>query len=53
MADKKWSGKPYRGRTSLDIREALGLTNKQAVIATIGIFGGLGLLILLIKRRTY
>jgi len=50
MEEKKWSEKPYRGRTSLDIKEMAGMTNKQALITTIALIGGLGLLILL-KRK--
>jgi hypothetical protein len=48
-----WAEKPYRGRTSTNIYEMLDLTNKQALITTIAVVGGLGLLIfLIVKRKT-
>jgi hypothetical protein len=52
MEDKpKWTEKPYRGRTSLNLYEMVGLTNEQALIATIAVVGGLALLIALLRRR--
>jgi len=51
MREKKWSEKPYRGRTSLDIKEMAGMTNKEALITTIAVIGGLSVLILLMRRK--
>jgi hypothetical protein len=48
---KSWSEKAYRGRTSLNLMEALGLTNKQAAIGTIAVVGGLALLIYVLSKR--
>jgi hypothetical protein len=52
MAEIKWSEKPYRGKTSLDIREALGLSNEQAIIASVALIGGVALLLFLLKKPT-
>jgi hypothetical protein len=49
--EKKWSEKPYRGRTSLNVFEAAGLTNKQAAIGTVAVIGGLALVIYLLNKK--
>jgi hypothetical protein len=46
-----WSEREYRGRTSLNVFEAAGLTNKQAAIGTIAVIGGLALVIYLLNKR--
>ena len=38
MADNtSWADKPYRGKTSLNLPEALGMSNAQTIVWTVGV----------------
>lgn len=46
-----WSQKPYRGETSLNLPEMLGLTNIQ-VLAVVGFTAAVVIVAVLVTRRS-
>ncbi len=57
MADywsQSWSKRPYRGETSMNLPEMIGLTNKDMVIVGavfLALFGAVALAVYMKKRR--